>query len=131
MNQSQFNREMMRARTMQKLDPDPLVGDYWIGYQRGLRRAFHGESYGTADEHETWLACLDAGDERRRRRGQGYSDGLNYSPSPGRPTDEKRRHYDLSIRPSVMARVEALGEKEGLSRSAMVDRILAEATLAR
>ena len=48
--------------------------DYAAGYQRGLRRHFHGESFGTAAEHEHLLALEH--DEIRAELGRGYRDGF-------------------------------------------------------
>lgn len=54
-----------------------LRPDYWRGFQRGLRRGFHGEIFGTDGEHELWLRLADDGDdEETRDRGRGYRDGL-------------------------------------------------------
>jgi len=49
MDKATFEHEMNRAKTFQGLETDRA--EYWIGYQRGLRRAYHGESFGTAEEH--------------------------------------------------------------------------------
>jgi hypothetical protein len=63
--------------------------DYSMGYQRGLRRAFHGDSLFVQGGHEKWL-CLD--DER----GEGYRDGFsgkNHKDShglTGRPSNAKK-----------------------------------------
>ena len=67
---------MNRAKTFQGLETDRA--EYWIGYQRGLRRAYHGESFGTAEEHALWLGASDnhGDDPIRRARGEGYRDGL-------------------------------------------------------
>lgn len=73
MNKSQFEREMHRAAAMSAGGDRP---DYWAGYVRGLRRAFHGERFGTESEHALWLAQADSQDDQRRERGQGYRDGL-------------------------------------------------------
>ena len=59
MNESEFNRLM-------GLVPN---SPYGTGYRRGLRRAFHGDSFGTEQEHETWLAREDSS-------GNGYRTGL-------------------------------------------------------
>jgi hypothetical protein len=71
MNQSEFESKMLRAKTMHDLDKP----DYWDGYMRGLRRFYHGENFGTADEHEKWMS-LTGPDETRAERGRGYRDGL-------------------------------------------------------
>lgn len=54
----------------------PERADYWAGYHRGLRRAHHGEAYGTAEEHELWLSLASEEDPSRRERGIGYQEGL-------------------------------------------------------
>ncbi len=72
-----FESEMVKAQSLARFEQDPLRADYWIGYQRGLRRAHHGEAFGTAEEHETWLSLVhDDLDERRRQLGLGYLDGI-------------------------------------------------------
>jgi hypothetical protein len=74
LTEAQFQHEMSRAKTFQVLEPGQA--EYWAGYQRGLRRAFHGENFGTAEEHDLWLAAVDSDDVLRKQRGQGYRDGL-------------------------------------------------------
>jgi hypothetical protein len=65
---------MNEARSFSRLGGRP---DYWHGYQRGLRRGFQGELFGTYDEHETWMRVADDGvDHASRERGRGYRDGL-------------------------------------------------------
>ena len=57
-----------------------LVGsgdaDYWQGYQRGLRKAYYGEKFGTAAEHALWCEALHSDDPQRKMRGLGYRHGL-------------------------------------------------------
>ena len=77
-----FLHEMGRANTMRNLDSDN--SEYWIGYQRGLRRVYHGENFGTPAEHKLWLESVDSDDTLRKQRGQGYRDGL-----AGKPKDDK------------------------------------------
>ena len=72
-----FEREMHRAQAMSKTTTDPLKHDYWMGYQRGLRRRYHGENFGTPDEHQLWLTAT--GDASRDQRAAGYHDGY-YGP---------------------------------------------------
>jgi hypothetical protein len=76
MDEQQFQSELNRAKTMQRIVNEPTKADYFAGYQRGLRRAFHGERFGTAQEHELWLSLANDGDESRAARGRGYRDGL-------------------------------------------------------
>lgn len=74
LTEAQFQHEIAKARTFQGIEPART--EYWIGYQRGLRRAFHGENFGTAEEHALWLAAVESDDVLRQQRGQGYRDGL-------------------------------------------------------
>ena len=73
MTRQKFEREMGRAATMRAAGDRP---DYWAGYTRGLRRAFHGEQFGTDAEHALWQAAADSDDDQRRKRGAGYRDGI-------------------------------------------------------
>jgi hypothetical protein len=74
MDESRFLSLMMKARTFSSLGERP---DYWHGYQRGLRRGFLGELFGTGEEHERWMRLADDGvDNAARERGRGYRDGL-------------------------------------------------------
>ncbi len=65
MDADRFKMLMAAART---LPP----GDYARGVVRGLRRAHHGERFGTEDEHQAWLSF----DGHRAELGRGYRDGL-------------------------------------------------------
>jgi hypothetical protein len=71
-----FKREMNRAKTMKSIEADRQ--NYWMGFMRGLRRKYHGEKFGTAEEHQLWLTA--DGDEYRRQRSRGYNDGLEINP---------------------------------------------------
>ncbi len=82
MDKNIFEHEMSKAKTFQGLEPDRA--EYWIGYARGLRRAYHGERFGTEQEHALWMQAADAADVLRQQRGQGYRDGLR---------GESRRSY--------------------------------------
>jgi hypothetical protein len=79
LSEADFQREMSRAKTFQGLEHDRA--EYWTGYQRGLRRAYHGEAFGTMQEHTLWLEAASSDDAMRRQRGQGYRGGLRGKPS--------------------------------------------------
>jgi hypothetical protein len=79
LSEADFRMQMARGITMQGLEP--TKAEYWTGYQRGLRRAYHGESFGTMQEHVLWLAAAASEDVLRQQRGQGYRDGLRGHPS--------------------------------------------------
>jgi hypothetical protein len=74
MHHAKFKSEMLKARTFRERGERP---DYWLGYERGLRRGFHGARFGTEQDHEIWLSLAASAAERtQRQRGQGYRDGL-------------------------------------------------------
>jgi hypothetical protein len=74
LSEADFQHEMERGKTFQELEHDRA--EYWTGYQRGLRRAYHGERFGTPQEHALWMQAADSADVLRKQRGQGYRDGL-------------------------------------------------------
>lgn len=79
---------MTSAEFARLLSDAKLVGgDYYAGYQRGLRRRFHGEAFGSAAEHEKWMRIgLVDGlgmsskqavyEHSRAELGRGYRDGF-------------------------------------------------------
>jgi hypothetical protein len=74
MNESRFLSLMTKARMASCRGEH---ADYWHGYQRGVRRGFQGELFGTEAEHEEWMRLADGGpDKASRERGRGYRDGL-------------------------------------------------------
>lgn len=76
MTREQFESAVKGAESMRRAESSPIKQDYWMGYQRGLRRHFHGEKFGTEDEHTLWLEMISDEDEQRAARGRGYADGL-------------------------------------------------------
>lgn len=77
---SNFKSLMRRADTLRRIEKDPIKSDWWVGYMRGLRRAHHGENFGTQSEHELWLSAIDSPDESRAALGRGYHTGLTMEP---------------------------------------------------
>jgi len=73
---STFASLMRRADTLRRVEPDPARNDWWAGYMRGLRRAHHGENFGTEAEHELWLSASESPDPQRAALGRGYRAGL-------------------------------------------------------
>lgn len=65
------------AKTFQQQSGYP-DGEYWFGYQRGIRRLQHGESFGTDAEHDLWMSLANehGGDDSRKYRGLGYRAGF-------------------------------------------------------
>jgi hypothetical protein len=74
MHERTFKSRMLKAKAMQSVGERP---DYWIGYQRGLRRSYHGSAFGTDEEHDLWMGLADDEDQGRAERGQGYRDGFS------------------------------------------------------
>ena len=73
---SNFASLMRRADTLRRLDGDYLRQPWWTGYMRGLRRAHHGERFGTQAEHDLWLSAVGSTDPQRAALGRGYRAGL-------------------------------------------------------
>jgi len=73
---SNFASLMRRADTLRRVESVPIRSEWWTGYMRGLRRAHHGEQFGTLAEHELWLSAIDSADPQRAALGRGYRAGL-------------------------------------------------------
>jgi hypothetical protein len=73
MDESTFKSTMFYAEVMRSTENRP---DYWAGYRRGLRRAYHGDRFGTEEEHILWSSLADSDDRQRSECGLGYLDGL-------------------------------------------------------
>ena len=67
---------MRRADTLRRAESEPVRGEWFVGYMRGLRRAHHGENFGSRAEHEMWLDAADSDDRIRAALGRGYIAGL-------------------------------------------------------
>ena len=66
MDESRFKSLMLHARM--------LDSEYGTGYQRGLRRHYHGDKFGTPEEHAALLQVQ--ADKSRQELGRGYRDGF-------------------------------------------------------
>lgn len=77
---SNFQSLMRRADTLRRLESDPINESWWTGYMRGLRRAHHGERFGTTAEHEMWLSASESSDPKRAALGRGYRAGMKLEP---------------------------------------------------
>ena len=71
-----FASLMRRADTLRRLESNPARAEWWVGYIRGLRRAHHGERFGSQAEHDMWLAASESDDPMRAALGHGYRAGL-------------------------------------------------------
>jgi hypothetical protein len=106
------------ADARRKATDDPAEADYLEGYIRGLRRGYHGEVFGTAEEHKRWSNLVDKADQKSQRRGQGYLDGIK-AVQGGR----KRHTVSLTLPRRLLERLDA-ERQPGESRSAHVARVL-------
>ena len=112
-----------------------LGGDYGAGYRRGIRRHYHGEQFGTDDEHEQWLGLKDY----QQELGDGYRDGFAGKPphgfhgNLGNLNAQGELPADSSIQFRVNSQVKASyvkqAQKEGLKLSAWIIKTL-DATIA-
>jgi hypothetical protein len=78
MTEGQFKTELGKAQTFARLESDPDKAAYWRGYQRGIRRNWHGDRFGTAEEHRRFIEAAESEDAERAALGRGYRDGLAY-----------------------------------------------------
>jgi hypothetical protein len=75
MTETEFRTLMSRAMKHTAGCDEPGAYDYYKGYARGLRRRYHGDSFGTTEEHNQFMAMKE--DPYRRHVGRGYSDGVS------------------------------------------------------
>jgi hypothetical protein len=68
---------MAKVKTLYEYGPDETK-EYWRGYQRGLRRRYHGENFETEANHQKWLSLVN--DDYHREAGRGYRSGF-YGPT--------------------------------------------------
>ncbi len=77
MDEQTFFRLGLAAKSLQEKATDESEQKFWEGYRRGLRRKYHGERFGTDDEHAEWMSFADElSDLSRRLRGIGYRAGF-------------------------------------------------------
>lgn len=93
MDEKKFRSLMRMAGSFYKLDPDR--SDYWRGFQRGLRRLYHGEKFGTAEDHQKRMTCRN-GDYRRDLQ-TGYRAGFYFEQLQVDDLRELRKLLDWSV----------------------------------
>jgi len=108
MEKKQFQLLLGMARYMQSLDRDRA--DFWRGFQRGLRRLYHGEKFGTPEEHQNFLNCR-AGEFRQQLqtgyRAGFYRDELRLDG----PEDVRRLREILGLSVADMAEIAAVSPR--------------------
>lgn len=73
---SDFKSLMRRADHARRATSDPIRHAWYTGYMRGLRRAHHGDAFGTDAEHQLFLAAANDHAPDRAALGNGYAAGL-------------------------------------------------------
>ena len=85
MTEQQFQSEIGRAETICRLTTNPIEGDYLVSYIRGLRRTYHGENFGTEEEHKLRLSLtsdVDGSAAERPRIPRGLEFGEERTEKP-------------------------------------------------
>lgn len=72
LTEKSFKAEIARAKSFL-----PIDSQYYSGYIKGLRRQYHGSSFGTDEEHKRYLRAPGA-------VGRGYRAGYEFTVKPGR-----------------------------------------------
>ena len=76
MTEHEFQHNARAAETLRHLAQEPDEQEFWTGYVRGLSRNYHGEQFGTTEEHALWMATADSDDQGRRMTRLGYRAGF-------------------------------------------------------
>ena len=110
-----------------------IGGDYQNGYRLGLRRYYHGERFGTSEEHEK---CLNLSGYCQQM-GDGYRDGFAGKPPKGMHGNlgnsnafkENKAGSAINIRvpTDLKAHCVAKAKKQGLTLSVWLQKILQDA----
>ena len=80
MEQKDFEDNIKGAALFAKLSQDTAEADFWVGYALGIRRHYHGESFGTQKGHTRRMEQLNSQYVRRRALGRGYCIGFEGKP---------------------------------------------------
>jgi len=108
MDDKKFKSLLMMSKTFQEIDLDRA--DFWRGFQRGLRRFYHGENFGTAEEHKKFMNCRNG--EFRRDLQTGYRVGFYREDLRiGGPLDIQPLRKLLSLSVSDLAEIAAVSPR--------------------
>ena len=75
MTESQYKSAYIKAEAMYQTSSS-LDSHYWRGYMRGLRRGYHGDHFGTDEEHRQWWNAGTMGAPIREQLQSGYRDAI-------------------------------------------------------
>lgn len=118
MNEQKYKTQLRNAEEMRRITEDPLMSEYWAGYARGLRRGYHGDKFGTEEEHNTWSALVESKDKARQSKGRGYIDGINcvlQSGKMGRPSVGDVMLPAITVEEDTKKTLERIAEEKGMS----------------
>ncbi len=73
MERKDFESEVLKTKVMKRAEPKREY--FWEGYRRGLLRGYHGEKFGSDEEHRKWWSMADDETADRQERGHGYRAG--------------------------------------------------------
>ena len=59
MDEKDYQRLAVRAKTFAEASDKPEEQSYWQGYSRGPKRLYCGNRFSTDQEHKQWLALYD------------------------------------------------------------------------
>ena len=119
MDQRTFQSYAQAAKSLQEESSGAFRSEFWAGYGRGLRHAYHGEKF--HEPHEAvFLSDCDGIDPVRRAHGLGYRSGAQ-----GMPLDRAMKFADVVDRITTPLTVTEAAERSGVSRQAIHQRIKA------
>jgi len=77
LTQQEFQSRARAAKTLSHSGNDAGQANcFWNGYIRGLGRNYHGDNFGTAEEHGAWIAAAGFEYMTLKFRGYGYQAGF-------------------------------------------------------
>jgi hypothetical protein len=118
MKYEKFKQILDEAWARRKASEDESETDYLDGYLRGLRKAYHGEAFGTDKDNAQWDSLSLKDDPKSQRLSQGYRDGQKAVLG-----SRKRLTASLTLPRKLLTRME-LERQPGESRSAQAARLI-------
>lgn len=114
LTQDQFDKQMTYAQTQKSL-VDATNQHYWTGYMRGLRRSFHGDNFGTPEDHQTYWGFFESLDPDRKQLGTGYRDGFKFNKKRGRPNAGSIKLDPIWIPPLLNRKMQNAAKKKKMT----------------
>ena len=82
MTEAEFRAELTHAQLMRNEADDLFVACYWLGFEWGVCRRFHGANFGAVAQHKWRTLIVDHPNGFAKAVGMGYRDGLAGKMSP-------------------------------------------------